>query len=109
MERSFYDYRLSNLSPKDLELFKSIFNYDEVRGSSSGSKEQLVESHYLRVYNFRYWDEIEVNRIDEMVKEFNAKSESCIMKITDYHDYEVEWDNDRSWPASFTFSIIPKQ
>ncbi len=99
---------IGNLSEKDLSLFKSIFDYNEVRGSMTSWNGQSIESNYIRLYDFRYWDEIEVNKINELVKEFNSKSESCLMEVTDYQDYEVEYDNDRSYPASFTFSIIQK-
>ena len=33
---------------------------------------------------------------------------SAFIRDNDYSDYEVEYDNDRSYPASFTFSMIPK-
>lgn len=100
---------LGNLSERDMTLFKSIFDYSEVRGSMSTWNGQTIESNYIRLYGFRYWDEIEVNKINEKVKHFNSVSESCEMKVTDYQDYEVEYDNDRSYPASFTFSMIKKE
>ena len=99
---------VGNLSDSDRTLFKSIFNYDEVRLASSFSEGKSIESNYMRVYGFRYWDEIEVNNLNEKVKEFNSKSEVSEMEINDYDDYEVEWDNDRSYPASFRFSIKSK-
>ena len=102
------NYTLSNLSESDLGLFKTLFDYSEVRGSMSSWNNQTIESHYIRVYDFRYWNETEMNKLLGLVNEFNTKSESCEMDITDYTDYEVEYDNDRSYPASFTFSIIPK-
>jgi len=85
-----------------------MFNYSEVRGASSSSSDRVIESHYLRVYEFRYWDESEMNKLIKLVDDFNLQSESCDMKINHYDDYEVEYDNDRSYPASFGFSIIPR-
>jgi hypothetical protein len=108
MERTNLNYTLSNLSPKDLELFKSIFDYSEVRGAMSSNKESVIESHYIRVYGFRYWDLTEMNNLSRSINNFNTQSESCEMRIDDYSDYEVEYDNDRSYPASYRFSIIPK-
>ena len=99
---------VGNLSDSDRTLFKSLFNYDEVRLSFSSIDEQSIESNYMRVYGFRYWDEIEVNNLNEKVKEFNSKSEVSEMEINDYTDFETEWDNDRSYPASFRFSIKSK-
>lgn len=102
------NYTLSNLSESDLQLFKSLFDYSEVRGSMSSWNKQPIESHYIRVYDFRYWDLTEMNNLSKLVNNFNLQSESCEMRIDDYSDYEVEYDNDRSYPASFTFSMIPK-
>lgn len=101
------NHTVSNLK-SDLKLFQSLFDYNEIRSASTGSSNEVIESNYIRVYGFRYWDEIEVYNLSEKVRQFNEKSVNCTMKITDYHDYEVEWDNDRSWPAAFVFSIIPK-
>jgi hypothetical protein len=103
------NYTLANLSESDLQLFKSLFDYSEVRGSmSSWNNINPIEAHYIRVYDFRYWDLTEMNNLSKLVNNFNLQSESCEMRIDDYSDYEVEYDNDRSYPASFTFSMIPK-
>ena len=99
---------VGNLSDSDRNLFKSLFDYNEVRLASSVSEGKSIESNYMRVYGFRYWDEIEIYNLSEKVKEFNSKSEESEMEINAYDDYEVEWDNDRSYPASFRFSIKSK-
>ncbi len=104
------NYTIGNLSPKDLELFKTLFNYDEVRSASSAKSDgTVIESNYIRVYEFRYWDTDEVNTYNNKIKQFNDKAESCTLEITNYDDYEVEWDNDRSWPASFILETRPKK
>jgi hypothetical protein len=108
MDKQNLNYTLSNLSQKDLDLFKSLFDYSEVRGAMSANKNSVTESHYIRVYGFRYWDEKEMNTLIKSVDDFNSKSESCEMRIDEYSDYEVEYDNDRSYPASYRFSMIPK-
>jgi|NOAtaT_7_FD_contig_51_1773827_length_1617_multi_5_in_0_out_0_3 hypothetical protein len=101
------NHTVSNLG-SDRKLFESLFDYDEVRGAFSSWNGKPIEYNYLRVREFRYWDEKEVNKIEELVKQFNEKAETCTMYVKDYQDYEVEWDNDRSWPASFHFEIVPK-
>lgn len=101
-------HTLSNLNMEELELFKSLFNFSEVRPSSSSWNNQVIHSHYCRVYEFRYWNIEEVDKLQQKVDQFNSKCKSAIMKITDYTDWEMEYDGDRSYPASFTFSIIPK-
>jgi hypothetical protein len=102
------NYTLANLNVSELNVFKSIFDYNEVRSSLSSYKGKSCESHYIRVYGFRYWDLTEMNNLSKLVNLFNSKCKSSEMVIIDYQDYEVEYDNDRSYPASFTFSIIPK-
>jgi hypothetical protein len=99
-----HNYTLSNLSREDIEKFKSIFDYDEVRSSSSPS----IERHYIRVYGFRYWDEESINEYDSKVEQLNSILENHYIKIDEYDNYEMEYDGDRSYPASFTFSIISK-
>jgi hypothetical protein len=99
-----HNYTLSNLSKEDLEKFKEFFNYDEVRGSTSPS----IERHYIRVYELRYWESSSITEYETKVNELNKLLKDHYMKINEYNDYEVEYDGDRSYPASFTFSIIAK-
>jgi hypothetical protein len=99
-----HNYTLSNLSKEDIEKFKSVFNYDEVRSSMTSS----IERHYIRVYEFRYWDEESINEYDTKVQKLNSLLENHYMEINEYDDYEMAYDGDRSYPASFTFSIISK-
>jgi hypothetical protein len=99
-----HNYTLSNLSKEDLEKFKSLFNYDEVRSSMSPS----IDRHYIRVYGFRYWDQDSISEYESKVQKLNSELENHYMKINEYDDYEVEYDGDRSYPASFSFSIISK-
>lgn len=114
--RSQINYTLSNLSNFELNYFKSIFDYDEVRGSSF-SKQELqedgstlslsIDSHYMRVRN-RWWDSSDIKELNEKVDKFNSFCRSCKMEIIDLFDEETEWDNDRRFPAYFQFQIVPK-
>lgn len=101
---------IGNLKESDLELFKSLFDYEEVRSSSfTDVKKQIsIDCNYIRVYSFRYWDEQEIYKLNEKTTEFNSNSIYSDIQITSYEDYEMEYDRDRSYPASFTFSIISK-
>jgi hypothetical protein len=46
--------------------------------------------------------------MEEAVKVANEQTSEYRFEITGYDDYEVEFDNDRSWPASFQFKSIKK-
>jgi hypothetical protein len=99
-----HNYTLSNLSKEDIEKFKSLFDYDEVRSSMSPS----IDRHYIRVYGFRYWDQESIVEYESKVQKLNSELENHYMIINEYDDYEMEYDRDRSYPASFSFSIISK-
>jgi hypothetical protein len=104
------NYKLSNLNQKEREIFESIFDINEVRSSFSSSFDgSSIESNYIRMYGFRYWDNIEIDNLKEKVDRFNSLVKSVKMEVTGYEDYEIEYDGDRSYPASFTFSIIPNE
>ena len=45
---------------------------------------------------------------ENKVEQLNSVLENHYIKIDEYEDYEMEYDRDRSYPASFTFSIISK-
>ena len=107
MEKLQKNYTASNLNPEDLELFKSIFDYSELRGAFIGNKNESIEAHYIRVYGFRYWDSSSIEEYDNKALDFNSKTKNAKIEITSYDDYEVEWDNDRSYPASFQLMIKP--
>jgi hypothetical protein len=62
----------------------------------------------MRVYDFRYWGQSDIDSIHEAVKAVNEKTSEYRFEIVDFDDYEVEYDNDRSWPANFTFKSIKK-
>lgn len=108
---------LSNLTNSELETFKSIFDYDEVRGAFSSSqqlqedgttKSESIKYHYIRTRN-RWWSEIDIKELEEKVDKFNSLCESSKMVVGELTDEEREWDNDRIYPASFNFRIIPNK
>lgn len=107
MEKVQKNYTVSTLNAEDLELFKSIFDYSELRSAWLGTANESIEAHYIRVYGFRYWDPFTIEEYSNKALDFNSKAENSIIEITDYSDYEVEWDGDRSYPASFQLMIKP--
>jgi len=94
-------------SEKDLELFQSIFGKERIRFGYSSKGDESYEHSYMRE-GFRYWDFHEVNRISDKAERFNNQSEGHIIIIKNYSDGEDEYDMDRSYPASFSFTVEPK-
>ncbi len=95
------DKTISNLNSDQLSVFRQIFGDEPIRPSLFKG----IECNYLRVYGFRYWDSDESNRFIEMKTRFNRSVQGVRMEIIHHSDYEVEFDGDRSYPASFTFTI----
>ena len=95
------------LSKSDLELFQSLFGNELIRLGFHSSKDKSYEYSYLREV-FRYWNLTEINRIKDKLERFNLQSEGHIIIITSYDDGEIEYDNDRTYPASFNFIVESK-
>ncbi len=92
---------ISNLDQNQLEIFRNIFGNEPIRPSFF----RETECNYLRVGGFSYWGSEEINKFEKKKDEFNESVQGVRMDIIYHCDYEVEFDRDRSYPASFTFTI----
>ena len=100
METVLKNYTISEIDAEDLELFKTIFDHSELRSEFIGKPD-----HYVRVRGFRYWDLSTIEEYENKALDFNSKSKNIKIEITGYEDSEIEWDNDRSYPAAFCLMI----
>jgi hypothetical protein len=94
----------------DLQILCEATNTkpDNIGPSCRGGKDESYDCNYMRVYDFRYWNESDINQLHEAFKTANEKTTEYKFEIVDIDNYEVEYDNDRSWPANFTFKSIKK-
>ena len=97
----------------DLQILCQLTNTNpnDIAGSASynsKNSDESFEAHYMRIYRFRYWSTEAIQEFERLVKEANEKTEQYRFEIYGYDDYEVEFDNDRSWPAAFHFKAILK-
>ena len=90
----------------DFKLLMKIFEKPDLRSSSSSSKDEVIIRHYIRESGFRYWDTEQGQavflKIHKRISDFNRHSKKYSMYIESTTDYEVDIDNDRSWPPSWT-------
>ena len=103
------NYKITN-DHKDLKILCKATNTnpENIGSSFRGDKDESYECNYMRVYEFRYWNKEDTERLYESVKLANEKTDEYNFEIVALDDYEVEFDNDRSWPASFQFKSIKK-
>ena len=66
------------------------------------------ECNYMRVDFLRYWEPTDMEEIYEAARLANEKTAEYKFDIIGFENYEVEYDNDRSWPASFEFKSYKK-
>ncbi len=104
------NYKITN-DHKDLKILCEATNTNpkNIGSSFRGGKDESYECNYMRVYDFRYWNGEDAERLYESVKLANEKTDEYNFEIVSLDDYEVEFDNDRSWPASFQFKSIKKE
>lgn len=95
------DKTIKNLDKSQLIQFQEIFNKELIRTAFING----IECNYLRTPEFRYWNSHERLKIEEKKNQFNSRVIGIKMQITHWEDYEVDYDGDRSYPASFTFTI----
>ena len=82
------------------------FPIPQLRGSTSGGKDEdgntvTTEGHYI---NFPYilgWNDNERRDLKEAIDATNQRTETYTFEFHDTSD--IEYDDDRSWDASFTF------
>tara|TARA_B100001093_G_scaffold471549_2_gene493916 strand:- start:5422 stop:5823 length:402 start_codon:yes stop_codon:yes gene_type:complete len=75
----------------------------EIRSSAHSTKTQVLEGNYIRISNVNHWSETNHKNLLEALKLANTMTSDYNFEYGDITDYEVEWDGDRDWPASFTF------
>lgn len=97
---------------KDFQLLKDIFAISNVYDSSTISCGKTTKRHYIREYGFRYWDTAEgyekTKSIQSNIVKFNELSSDYEMYFVDTTDYEMEYDKDRDWPASWSCGFKKK-
>jgi hypothetical protein len=91
--------QLTQTNPNDIA--SSAF-YD------SQDPKKSFEAHYMRVYRFRYWSDEAKKDFEDLAKIANEQTSQYQFEINGYDDFEIEYDNDRSWPAAFHFKAILK-
>ena len=74
-----------------------------LRGSSHSTDTAILEGNYIRIISVDSWSDTEHKKLLEAIELANTTTSEYKFEYGDISDYEVEWDNDRSWPASFTF------
>ena len=77
---------------------------DDLRGACSPGKEY----NYLKVHTIQYWSEGQKQVLARKIDEANAETKEYQFKLNHTCDFEVEFDNDRTWPASFSFESHKK-
>jgi hypothetical protein len=105
------DYRIASDHP-DLILLCKLTNTspDDLRGSFHGglTPDESYESNYMKVHFLRYWTKEDVENLDNQFAQANEQTTEYEFILDDLTDYEVEWDDDRSWPAAFGIKAIKK-
>lgn len=90
----------------DLQVLCKHTNTDpsDLRGAGRPG----VESNYLKVHSLNYWSEQSKEQLKSQIAAANAETKEYVFVLHDTTDYEVEFDDDRTWPASFQFDSIKK-
>jgi len=84
-------------------LIKNTEANETLRSSSSATEDTVTEGHYLRVNYLRYWGASSIEGLKNSFAKTNEATQEYTFELTDVNDFEVEYDNDRYWEASFTF------
>ena len=96
------------LPDEDKQLFDQLFDIKRMRKAHMLGG---VEGNYIDTKEIRFWDDKKGQEykdyLNQKVEDFNNKSQSYNMEITDYTDWEKE-PGERFWNARYTFVFIPK-
>ncbi len=74
-----------------------------LRSSSRSTDATILEGNYIRINSLRDWYDSDHKKLLEAIDLSNTMTSEYKFELGDVTDYEMEWDGDRSWPASFTF------
>jgi len=67
------------------------------------------DGYYLKVYSLKYWEDKEVNAVKKAIELTNKQTEKYNFEFHDTTDFETDIDDDRTWPASISFFVVPKE
>lgn len=88
----------------DLEILATCTEVENYPRSSHGSTlDTTYEGHYFRVRYLRYWGQESIKQLEEQFAEANSKTSEYRFELINTEDWEMEFDEDRYWEASFTF------
>ena len=74
-----------------------------LRSSSYSTGVKVLEGNYIRINSLRYWSDNQHKLLLEAFDMANTMTSEYKFEYGDIEDYEMEFDGDRSYPASFTF------
>ena len=79
-----------------------------LRSAYSSGPENSYEGCYLRTSQLRYWNSDDIDNLKAAFAKTNIESQEFEFEFKDVCDYEREYDDDRDWPASFSFVVRKK-
>lgn len=94
---------ITNEHPDVVLLVKNTGASTGLRGASSYGHQNAYEGYYLRTIHQRYWTSEDIDDLKAAFAKTNAESKEYEFVFQDTTDYELEYDGDRDWPASFSF------
>ena len=77
---------------------------DNMRGACGRESEY----NYLKVYGKRDWTKQEIDALKGAIERANLEAKEYRFELAGTCDLEIESDNDRTWPASFSFKSYKK-
>jgi hypothetical protein len=109
------NYRIPAENHKDvLRLTQRLHEEDWIRyepifrSSFHVEVEYSLDMNYIRTDRVRQWQQTDIDSLLDLIQEINQTTDEYDFHIKSFDDYEVEWDGDRSYPASFTLLTAKK-
>lgn len=98
------DLSINSISENDRSLFLSIFEVQEydISSFSCSSPDKIYSGNYIKVTDFKYWNDEEKEQLKLKIDNYNSKAES-VMVLDSLSDYEIA--DDRYYEASFSFTF----
>lgn len=88
----------------DLEILAKNCECDNfVRSAMGSTNEYSYDGHYFRVNYLRYWGPNSIEGLKNSFEKTNKQASEYRFELLDVTDWEMEYDEDRYWEASFTF------
>ena len=101
--------KINGSIPKDHpDLLLLIKNTDADSALRSTIKSGVIEGYYLRVSFLRYWGPNSIEGLKNSFAKTNEAAQEYAFELTNVDDYEMEYDGDRYWNASFSFVVHKK-